>query len=41
MNPKVKYAELECGHDVYRIRKPRIGSTTICEMCAAKAGKRD
>jgi hypothetical protein len=34
MNPKVKWAELDCGHDVYRNRKPRIGATIVCERCA-------
>lgn len=34
MNPKVKWAELDCGHDVYRVRKPRVGATVVCEKCA-------
>lgn len=34
MNPKVKWAELSCGHDVYRTRKPRIGATVVCEKCS-------
>ena len=34
MNPKVKWAELSCGHDVYRQRKPRVGATVVCEKCA-------
>ena len=37
MNPKVKWAELDCGHDVYRSRKPRIGAVIVCERCAQKA----
>lgn len=37
MNPKVKWAQLDCGHDVYRYRKPRIGSTIVCDKCAEKA----
>lgn len=40
MNPKVKYAQLDCGHDIYRLRRPRVGSTVVCEMCAEKAGRR-
>ena len=34
MNPKVKWAELDCGHDVFRTRKPRIGATIVCPQCA-------
>ena len=37
MNPKVKWAELDCGHDVYRLRKPRIGAVIVCELCARQA----
>ena len=33
LNPKVKWAQLDCGHDVYRYRKPRIGSTIVCDKC--------
>lgn len=40
MNPKVKWAELDCNHTAYRLRKPRIGSIIVCEMCAEKAGRR-
>ena len=40
MNPKVKWAELSCGHDVYRTRKPRIGATVVCDKCARKFGHR-
>lgn len=36
MNPKVKWAQLDCGHDIYRARKPRIGATVVCERCAEK-----
>lgn len=39
MNPKVKWAQLECGHDVYRTRKPRIGALVICAICAAKEAR--
>lgn len=35
MNPKVKWAQLECGHDVYRLRKPRIGALLVCDKCRA------
>jgi len=34
MNPKVKWAELNCGHTVWRNRKPRIGATIVCDRCA-------
>lgn len=34
MNPRVKWAQLECGHDVWRQRKPRIGALIECEECA-------
>ena len=40
MNPKIKIAQLDCGHDVYRNRKPRVGSTIICPKCAAKADEK-
>ena len=33
MNPKVKWAVLNCGHEVFRQRKPRIGATVVCERC--------
>jgi hypothetical protein len=36
MNPKVKWAQLDCGHDVYRQRKPRIGALIVCEQCSDK-----
>lgn len=36
MNPKVKYAELSCGHIIWRNRKPRIGATTVCERCSTQ-----
>jgi hypothetical protein len=36
MNPKVKWAQLSCGHDVYRYRKPRIGATVVCDKCSEK-----
>lgn len=36
MNPKVKWAALECGHDVYRNRKPRLGALVLCDKCAEK-----
>jgi hypothetical protein len=40
MNPKVKWAQLDCGHDVYCKRRPRLGATLICERCAEKAGRK-
>jgi hypothetical protein len=40
MNPKVKWAQLTCGHDIYRQRKPRVGATIVCETCAEKAGRK-
>lgn len=41
MNPKVKWAELNCGHDVFRTRKPRIGALIVCDQCSRplKAGQ--
>lgn len=33
MNPRVKWAELSCGHDVYRPRRPRIGALVTCDKC--------
>lgn len=39
MNPKVKWAELSCGHDVYRYRRPKIGATVLCEKCSGGANK--
>jgi hypothetical protein len=43
MNPKVRWAELDCGHDESYLpgkRRPKVGATTICEKCAAKAGRK-
>jgi hypothetical protein len=40
MNPKIKVAQLDCGHDVYRNRRPRIGATIVCEKCAALVSAR-
>ena len=34
MNPRVKWAELTCGHTVFRNRRPRIGATVVCEKCS-------
>lgn len=39
MNPKVKWAELDCGHEVWRKRKPRIGAIIVCEKCSDKMPK--
>lgn len=36
MNPKVKVAQLDCGHDVYRLRRPRVGATIVCEKCGRR-----
>jgi hypothetical protein len=36
MNPKIKVAQLSCGHDVYRNRAPRIGATVVCDKCSAE-----
>lgn len=33
MNPKVKYAELACGHDVFLLRKPKVGTQVACDKC--------
>ena len=33
MNPKVEWAQLDCGHDVYLYRKPRIGALIVCDKC--------
>ena len=41
MNPKVKWAELNCGHDVFRTRKPRIGAIIICEQCRKSSEGKD
>lgn len=37
MNPRVKWAELTCGHTVFRNRRPSVGATIVCEKCAEKA----
>ena len=39
MNPKVKWAELSCGHDVYRTRKPRIGAVVVCDKCSEDSSR--
>jgi len=33
MNPRIKVSQLECGHDVYRARAPRIGARAVCDKC--------
>ena len=33
MNPRVKWAELSCGHDLWLTRRPRVGATVTCENC--------
>jgi hypothetical protein len=43
MNAKVRWAELDCGHDeIYYPgkRRPKVGATTICEKCADKADRK-
>lgn len=43
MNAKVRWAELDCGHDeIYYPgkRRPKVGATTICEKCADKVGRK-
>lgn len=39
MNPKVKWAQLTCGHDVYRLRRPRIGAILVCDKCSEQQGR--
>ena len=43
LNPKVKVAELSCGHDLY-IRPPaiapRAGSPVACDKCKTEANAR-
>ena len=34
MNPKIKFAQLTCGHDVARLRAPRVGAVVVCEKCS-------
>lgn len=36
MNRKVKWAELDCGHEVFRTRRPRVGATIVCDKCSEK-----
>lgn len=40
LNPKVKCAQLDCGHDVWRNRKPRIGAIIVCPDCAREADRK-
>jgi hypothetical protein len=40
MNAKVKWAELNCGHLVYRQRKPKIGVLIVCDKCQPEPGKK-
>lgn len=37
MNPKVKWAQLECNHDIYLPRKPKVGSMQPCHQCERKS----
>lgn len=34
MNPKVKWAELDCGHTVYTARKQKVGAVVWCHKCS-------
>jgi DNA-directed RNA polymerase subunit RPC12/RpoP len=36
MNPRVKYSQLACGHDVYGPRKLRLDSLQRCDECSSK-----
>ncbi len=36
MNPKVKYADVDCGHTVYLSRKPKVGAMIACGDCKPK-----
>lgn len=36
MNPKVKYSQLECGHDLWGPRRFKVGSTHKCPECSRK-----
>lgn len=40
MNPKVKLVTLNCKHEVWRNRAPRLGAVIICHDCARKAEPR-
>lgn len=40
MNPKVKWADLDCGHTVYRKRRPPHGAVIVCPDCARQADNR-
>ena len=35
MNPKVRWVQLECGHDVYVSPGKRIGKHLVCHKCTA------
>lgn len=39
MNPKIKVAQLDCGHDIYRNRKPRVGALVVCDKCVSVTDK--
>lgn len=36
----VTVVTLECRHDVERGRRPKVGSVTLCEVCARWEGSR-
>ncbi len=40
MNPKVKWAALECGHEVWSNRKRTVGKFVVCEKCKDKEPRR-
>lgn len=33
MNPKRKVVELECGHELWVNRAPKVGAIVKCEAC--------
>lgn len=39
MNSRVKWAELECGHNVFLPRRPRIGTELVCAICSVRKGR--
>jgi hypothetical protein len=36
MNPKVKWSQLECGHDIFGPRRVRVGVIRACHECGRK-----
>lgn len=41
MNPRVKWAELTCGHTVWRQRRPRVGAMVVCDQCSERPAARE